>query len=151
MKNTISISRIIQINSSSESALNFLQNIHYLSRYEPKVISAHVLQETSKTGVYTAWGFFYIIPWRGKFSYTLTENGFNSALLTNSSARIQVNGGFLVKSEDNNQCRITHYESYKIPNWLNCLNSWIKKYIDRSIERELNNIKCLIENQSSLK
>ncbi|HQS84483.1 MAG TPA: hypothetical protein PLY23_06230 [Alphaproteobacteria bacterium] len=142
--NVFSVTRFIRVNYSVEAALNTLWNIENLERYEPKVFSAHVEKKTDKTGSYIAWGFFGIMPWRGTFSYTLTDTGFTSELLNSPIESFGVKGGFLVRGDGDNQCQIIHYEKYRTPDWLRCLTPMIKSYVGWSMERELKNIVCII-------
>lgn len=142
--NIVSVTRSIRANYSAKIARDTLWNIQNLERYEPKVISSHVQEETNRTGTYTAWGFFAILPWRGTFSYQLTDTGFTSELLNSPIPSIHVKGGFLIKDEGNDQCQIIHYEKYKLPKWLSCMAPLIKTYVNWSMGRELNNIISII-------
>ena len=147
--NIVSVTRSITANYSARTALDTLWNIQNLELYEPKVISAHVQRETDRTGTYTAWGFFGIMPWRGTFSYILTNTGFTSELLNSPITSIRVKGGFLVKEEGDDQCQIIHYEKYKVPQWLSCMVPLIKTYVHWSMGRELNNIITIISQTAS--
>jgi hypothetical protein len=138
----ISVTRSLQIACPVNTLLEVIWDIRNLARYEPKVISARVQPQTEKTGTYSAWGFFGIIPWKGRFSYVLTENGFSSEMLNAPFMSLKVKGGFFVAAagDAHNHSHITHCEVYQIPRWMKCFSPLLRKYIHWSMGRELNNI-----------
>lgn len=117
--------------------LSYLWDMEHLADYEPKVDAVTVSPSGSRAGAYLARGRFAGIPWRGRFSYTLTEGGFHSEML---SGPVKVRGGFAVRALAEDSCEVTHSEEYELPIWARPLAPLLKAYLRSSLKQELANV-----------
>jgi len=146
MPHQVSVTDSIALDVSAEDALAVLWDIQSLSLYEPKVDSAWIKPETDKKGTYSVTGRFAGWLWRGKFSYELNDHGFHSEMIQGTRG-IKVNGGFVVKAERRDRCRITHYEHYEFPRWMSPL---ARLYLHWAMKKELHDLAEIIHNQVSV-
>lgn len=120
----------------SEKALDLLQDLTNIQKYEPKVESAQVYPTDHKSGFYAVSGLFAGLPWKGKFSYEHTEKGFHSEMQEGPLAG-KVRGGFVVSRQSDIACKIVHYEEYEFPSGLFLLTPFLRTYLRRAIKKEL--------------
>jgi hypothetical protein len=118
MKKDLFVMDRIDVPVDAGTALNFIREIKNIDLYEPKVDKAEVKNETDTKGSYEVKGRFAGIPWAGKFSFELNEEGFYSEMLNSPVPGLKVQGGFKVKKVSDKDCRISHFENYQLPGWL---------------------------------
>ncbi|MGH7494543.1 MAG: SRPBCC family protein [bacterium] len=143
MLHQISVTDSIALDLPAEDALAVLWDIQTLKLYDPKVDSAWVKPETEKKGTYSVTGRFAGKLWRGEFSYELNDHGFHSEMIQGPQG-IKVNGGFVVKAEHRDRCRITHYEHYKFPYWMSPLALLARLYLYWAMKKELRDLAQII-------
>jgi hypothetical protein len=144
MKKDLFVMDRIDVPVNAGTALNFICEIKNIDQYEPKVDQAKVNPETDKKGSYEVKGRFAGIPWSGKFSYEINEEGFYSEILNSPIPGLKVQGGFKVKKVSDKDCRISHFENYQLPGWLFAVRPLLKAYLTQSIKKELEDVKKLI-------
>ncbi|MGH7598819.1 MAG: hypothetical protein ACREOI_20895 [bacterium] len=147
MLHYVSMTDSIALKLPAEEALAVLWDIQALELYEPKVDSARVKPETEKKGTYSVTGRFAGKLWRGEFSYELNDHGFHSEMIQGPQG-IKVNGGFVVKAEHRDRCRITHYEHYEFPHWMSPLALLARLYLYWAMKKELREVAKLIHSKS---
>ncbi len=143
MMKQISVIGKTTVDLPDEKALAIIRDIQLIDLYEPKIDSARIKPATASTGFYSVQGHFAGLPWGGKFSYELKEDGFYSELLEGPLG-IQVSGGFMVKPQSSGQCSITHFERYQFPSWLMPFVFLIRPYLLRAMKEELRNLAKVI-------
>ncbi len=144
MKAKVLVFDSIKISCNAQQAITVLHNIENIEKYEPKLISATIRKESDKRGTYKTKGYFAGVPWKGKFSYELRENGFYSEMLKSPLSGLKVEGGFIVEQVAENECKIIHYEQYFHPLWLLTLVPFLKRYLEKEMIKELKDLKEII-------
>lgn len=142
----ISVTGRIPLDLPAENALAVVRDLKYIELYEPKVDSACIKPETKKTGSYSLKGRFAGVPWNGKFSYELNNQGFHSEMIQRSWG-VSMNGGFVVLSEGLDRCHIVHYENYRFPYWMSPLIRLVRLYLSWAMKKELRELAKIIHEE----
>lgn len=141
--NKLSVTGKANLNIPALTVITFLHNLHHISQYEPKLKSTSLMPDTPQQGFYETKRTFLELPWSGKFSYELNDRGFHSEMVNGLLAN-KMCGGFIVNSEQENTCSITHYENCQFPKWTRIINPILKQYLRQSMVKELKAISRLI-------
>lgn len=148
----IAVSGQILLEDSYEAVLTYIHNIENLVQYEPKLWKVKLQKESNskkELGFYQSTGVFGFVPFRDQFSYTINENGFHSQMETGLLKK-HMNGGFTLTKKNKNQCIVLHYENYELCGWQKLFSPYLKRYLKRSMEKELNTLAtCYYKAQSS--
>ncbi len=94
--------------------LPLLWDVQNLSKYGPRVELIRVSADSPYTGTYMVRGNLAGTPWTGTFYYKLTENGFDSHMISGPEG-MRANIRVKVRSASRNRSVLTHVERYEIP------------------------------------
>lgn len=136
--------RRIHAACSEVNALAFLQDLRNVAIYEPKVDTATVTPG-DRTGLYTVQGHFAGLPYTSRFEYMLTDRGFRSHRLPDGLPSLDVNGAFVVKPDRSGGVEIIHVERYRLPLAMAPLKGILRRYVGRTMERELQTVRRHVE------
>ena len=132
----LNVNRRILISAPHESVRAYLSDLGEIARYEPKVDSI-ALSPAGECA--EASGRFFGMPWRGTFRFEFApDGGYHGVMLTGPLRRMEcrvmirpVNGGTLLE----------HDEEYELPFFLRPLRSLVRRWLDHTLETELDVIK----------
>ncbi|MEK7390153.1 MAG: SRPBCC family protein [Elusimicrobiota bacterium] len=131
----LTVNRRILISAPHDSVRRFLGDLNQIAEYEPKVDSITV----DPSGEATAAGRFWGMPWRGTFRFVFGRDGGYQGVMTSGPLRHMecrialrpVNGGTL----------LDHDEEYVLPFFLRPCRTLIRRWLERTLETELDHIK----------
>ncbi|MBI5245684.1 MAG: SRPBCC family protein [Elusimicrobia bacterium] len=132
----LNVNRRILISAPYESVRTYLSDLNEIAHYEPKVDS---LQLSPAGEPAQASGRFFGIPWRGTFSFEFKpDGGYRGVMVTGPLKHMEckvmirpVNGGTLLERE----------EGYALPLFLRPVTSLVRRWLDHTLELELDSIK----------
>lgn len=134
----LSVSRRILVSAPRDSVQKYLSDLREIAKYEPKVDAIEVsgADEVSEA---SATGHFLGLPWRGTFRFERTKDGGYRGVMVNGPLRRMecrvilhpVIGGTLVE----------HDEAYELPFFLKPLKPLVRRWLDHTLENELDFIK----------
>lgn len=131
----MNVNRRILISAPYESVREYLSDLKEIAHYEPKVDSISL----SPAGGAEASGRFFGMPWRGTFSFEFApDGGYRGVMLSGPLKRMEcrvlirpVNGGTLLE----------HDEEYELPFFMRPLRPLVRRWLDHTLETELDVIK----------
>ena len=131
----LTVNRRILISAPHESVRTYLSDLGQIPKYEPKVDSIQM----NPAGNAEAKGRFFGMPWHGTFRFEFKPDGgyrgvMVSGPLRHMECRVMirpVNGGTL----------LDHDEEYDLPLILKPLRSLVRRWLDNTLEAELDQIK----------
>lgn len=131
----LSVSRKILVSAPRDSVQKYLSDLREIAKYEPKVDAIEFASE----GEAQASGRFLGLPWRGTFRFEMTRDGGYRGVMVNGPLRKMecrvllrpVAGGTLVE----------HDEAYDLPFLMRPLKPLIRRWLDHTLESELDVIK----------
>lgn len=131
----LTVNRRILISAPHESVRTYLSDLGQIPKYEPKVDSIQM----NPAGDAEAKGRFFGMPWRGTFRFEFKPDGgyrgvMVSGPLRHMECRVMirpVNGGTL----------LDHDEEYDLPLILQPLRPLVRRWLDHTLEAELDQIK----------
>lgn len=131
----LSVSRRILVSAPRESVQKYLSDFREIAKYEPKVDAIEVGDEAAAS----ASGRFLGLPWRGTFRFERTKDGgYRGVMVSGPLRRMEcrvvlrpVIGGTLVE----------HDEAYDFPFFLTPLKPLMRRWLDKTLECELDFIK----------
>lgn len=131
----LNVNRRVLISAPHESVKNYLADLSEIAKYEPKVDSFAL----SPAGTAEAGGRFLGIPWRGSFRFEFTpDGGYRGVMVSGPLRKMEcrvvlrpVNGGTVLE----------HEEDYDLPLLLRPLRPLVKRWLDSTLETELDVIK----------
>jgi hypothetical protein len=136
----LSVSRRILISAPRDSVRKYLSDLREIARYEPKVDSIEVAPPVDGPGLEaSAQGRFFGLPWRGTFRFEMTQDGgYRGVMVRGPLRRMEcrimlrpVVGGTVIE----------HDEAYDLPLMVRPLNSLIRRWLNHTLESELDSIK----------
>ncbi len=132
----LNVNRRILISAPYESVRTYLSDLKEIAHYEPKVdaISLSPAGESAEAS-----GRFFGIPWRGTFRFDFApDGGYHGVMLTGPLRKMEcrvmirpVNGGTMLE----------HEEGYELPLLLRPLSPVVRRWLDHTLESELDAIK----------
>lgn len=140
----------IDVSRPLTEAEAFITDIGQLCSYELKADEVQVRRAGPDSGVYTVKGRFARLPWTDTFTYRLHGMGFHSWQERERPSGLEISGGFVVAPLGHDRSRVIHYEEYAVPVWAIPLRPLIAAYLRRSMIRELQTIRGLIEARSGV-
>jgi len=134
----LSVSRRILVSAPRDSVQKYLSDLREIARYEPKVDSIALSPDAEGIEA-DASGRFLGLPWRGTFRFEMTsDGGYRGVMVRGPLSRMEsriilrpVIGGTLIE----------HDEIYDLPFFLRPLKSLVKRWLDHTLESELDFIK----------
>ena len=132
----LNVNRRILISAPYESVRSYLRDLGEIARYEPKVDSIAVSAEGESA---EASGRFFGMPWHGTFRFDFEpDGGYRGVMLSGPLKRMEcrmllrpVNGGTMLE----------HDEEYELPFFLRPLQPVVRRWLDHTLETELDVIK----------
>jgi hypothetical protein len=134
----LSVSRRILVSAPRDSVQKYLSDLREIAKYEQKVDAIELT--TGAEGVEaSASGRFLGLPWRGTFRFEMTrDGGYRGVMVQGPLSRMEsrivlrpVIGGTLIE----------HDEIYDLPFFMRPLKSLVKRWLDHTLESELDFIK----------
>lgn len=133
----LSVSRRILVSAPRESVQRYLSDLREIAKYEPKVDAIALSDEGGEEA--SASGRFLGLPWRGTFRFERTKDGgYRGVMVSGPLRRMEcrvvlrpVVGGTLVE----------HDEAYDLPFFLSPLKPIVRRWLDQTLESELDFIK----------
>jgi uncharacterized membrane protein len=134
----LTVARKILVSAPRESVRQYLQDLSQLASYERKVQSIEVSPAEGGAEAAAA-GRFFGLPWRGNFRFEYTPDGGYRGVMVSGPLRFMecrvalrpVTGGTVVE----------HDEAYELPLLLRPLNAFVRRWLDSTLETELDAIK----------
>ncbi len=131
----LTVNRRILISAPHESVRRYLSDLDQIAAYEPKVDSISV----SPAGDAQASGRFLGIPWSGTFRFEFQrDGGYRGVMISGPLRKMEcrvllrpVNGGTVLE----------HDEEYELPLLMRPLRSLVRRWLDSTLETELDSIK----------
>ena len=137
----LSVTRRILVSAPRDSVRTYLSDLREIAKYEPKVNSIEVAPTAEGFGGQeaSAEGRFFGLPWHGTFRFEMTQDGGYRGVMVHGPLRRMecrialrpVIGGTLIE----------HDETYELPLLVRPLNSLIKRWLNHTLENELDFIK----------
>jgi hypothetical protein len=132
----LSVSRRILISAPRDSVRKYLSDLREIAEYEPKVDAIELSAEGGDAAVK---GRFLGLPWRGTFRFEMTnDGGYRGVMVSGPLRRMEcrialrpVIGGTMIE----------HDEAYELPLLVRPLNSIIRRWLNSTLENELDSIK----------
>jgi hypothetical protein len=125
------------VGTSRERAVAFLWDLENLPKFEPKV--AQVRQLGGGTG-YAAVGTFAGLEWRGTFDCVRSAAGFRTRA-QQLPWGLQVDGAYVVRTDTDASCWVTHHEIYTFPIGLRPLAPLLVSYLSGSMREALEDLR----------
>jgi hypothetical protein len=130
------VTRRILISAPRGSVQKYLSDLREIARYEPKVDAIEMEAEPDSV---RASGRFFGLPWHGTFRFAMMSDGGYRGVMTQGPLRSMecrvalrpVIGGTLV----------VHDETYDLPYLLRPLSPLIRRWLDHTLESELDAVK----------
>ena len=134
----LNVTRRILVSAPRDSVQKYLRDLREIAKYEPKVDSIEVSQADEESEAAVS-GRFLGLPWSGTFRFEHTKDGGYRGVMVSGPLRKMecrvilrpVVGGTLVE----------HDEAYDIPFFLKPLKPLLRRWLDRTLESELDVIK----------
>ena len=151
MLQTIYVACTLELNCNQAVALPFIWDIKNIEYCEVKADQVEVTKETERSGTYMVKGhfggkkgLFAGVPWQRKFAYQLHATGFHSVEAQQPPSAFNIQGGFTVEAVNEQQCRVRHYEQYRLPLKFLLLKPLLVLYLQWSQRQELRDLESLI-------
>ena len=144
MRRMVEVVSTCTVAAPQESVLPAVWEIKNIELCEVKADVVDVTKETETRGSYKVRGRFAGVPWRGEFFYELNPKGFHSTNAAHPRKGTTISGGFVVEPVSDHECRVIHYEQYKLPLYFRPLRIPIQLYLRWSMRRELGDLARLV-------
>ena len=134
----LTVSRRILVSAPRGSVQKYVSDLREIARYEPKVKAIEVVPAPEGASA-SASGRFLGLPWRGTFRFEMTQDGgYRGVMVSGPLRRMEcrlalrpVAGGTLVERD----------EVYDLPFLMRPLKPIIRRWLDATLEHELDAIK----------
>jgi hypothetical protein len=144
MRTLVEVVSTRTIPAPQDEVLPAVWEIKNIERCEVKADLVDVTKETDTRGSYKVRGHFAGVPWRGQFFYALHPKGFHSTNAEHPRKGSTISGGFVVEPLSESECRVIHYEQYRLPVYFRPLRLPIQLYLRWSMRRELGDLARLV-------
>lgn len=132
----LNVNRRILISAPYESVRTYLRDLGEIAHYEPKVDAIEISPAGESA---QASGRFFGMPWSGTFRFDFAPDGGYRGVMTTGplkkmECRVQirpVNGGTMLE----------HNEDYELPFFLSPIRPLVRRWLDHTLETELDAIK----------
>lgn len=132
----LNVNRRILISAPYESVRTYLRDLSEIAHYDPKV---DALTVSPDGGSAEASGRFFGMPWSGTFRFEFEpDGGYRGVMISGPLSRMEcrmmirpVNGGTM----------LDHDEEYELPFFLRPLEPMVRRWLDHTLETELDVIK----------
>jgi hypothetical protein len=133
---TLNVSKNILVSAPRDSVQKYLSDLREIAKYEPKVDKISVAPEGAEA---SASGRFLGLPWRGTFRFEMMKDGgYRGIMLQGPLKKMDcriilrpVTGGTIIEREEN----------YDLPFLMRPLKPLIRRWLDHTLESELDFIK----------
>jgi len=137
----LNVNRRILISAPYESVRTYLRDLEEIAHYEPKIDAISISEAGDGTSAKSAEasGRFFGMPWHGTFSFEFApDGGYHGVMLSGPLKRMEcrmmlrpVNGGTMLE----------HDEEYELPLFLRPVSPLVRRWLDKTLETELDVIK----------
>jgi hypothetical protein len=134
----LNVRRSIMISAPRDSVMEYLRDLSQIAHYEEKV-DAVELKPHSDGAVVDATGRFLGLPWKGTFEVQYTrDGGYRGVMVSGPLRRMEcimtlrpVTGGTVLE----------HGEEYELPLLMRPISTFVRRWVDSTLENELSFIK----------
>lgn len=137
----LNVTRRILVSAPRDSVKKYLSDLREIAKYEPKVSSIEIAEpaEGSAGQEASAQGRFLGLPWHGTFRFEMTsDGGYRGVMVHGPLRRMEMR---MVLRPVIGGTVIEHDETYELPLLLRPLNALIRRWLDKTLESELDFIK----------
>jgi hypothetical protein len=137
----LNVSRRILVSAPRDSVQKYLSDLREIAKYEPKVTSIEVAPAAEGVAGQeaSAQGRFFGLPWHGTFRFEMTQDGgYRGVMVHGPLRRMEIR---MVLRPVIGGTVIEHDETYELPLLLRPLNSMIRRWLNTTLENELDSIK----------
>ncbi len=121
-----------------------------LAEFEPKVDRVVVTPDSDVAGSYQARGrMLGVVRWDARFSYSLRDDGFDSASVTDPCG-VHVVGWFDLVDRAEGGCDVTHVEQYWLPAWVAWSAPFWRRFVASTMRRELDALAALASSSTAV-
>jgi hypothetical protein len=137
----LNVSRRILVSAPRDSVQKYLSDLREIAKYEPKVNSIEIAPAAEGLAgrEASAEGRFFGLPWHGTFRFDMTQDGGYRGVMVHGPLRHM-------------ECRmilrpviggtsLEHDEKYELPFFLRPFSSLIRRWLNKTLENELDFIK----------
>ncbi len=137
----LNISRRILVSAPRDSVRKYLSDLREIANYETKVDSIEVAPPAEGVAgrEASAEGRFFGLPWRGTFRFEMTQDGGYRGVMVRGPLR-RMECRIILRSVAGGTV-IEHDETYELPMILRPLDFLIRRWLDQTLENELDFIK----------
>jgi hypothetical protein len=137
----LSVSRRILVSAPRDSVQKYLSDLREIAKYEPKVNSIEIApaaeglpgQEASVEGR------FFGLPWHGTFHFDMTQDGgYRGVMVHGPLRRMECR---MILRPVIGGTSLEHDENYELPFFLRPFSSLIRRWLNKTLENELDFIK----------
>ena len=137
----LNVTRRILVSAPRDSVRKYLSDLREIANYEPKVSSIEIAEPAEGVSGRdaSAEGRFLGLPWRGTFRFEMTsDGGYHGVMVHGPLRRMEMR---MVLRPVIGGTVIEHDETYELPLLLRPLNAMIRRWLDKTLENELDFIK----------
>ena len=137
----LNVTRRILVSAPRDSVRRYLSDLREIANYEPKVSSIQIAEPAEGVSGQeaSAEGRFLGLPWRGTFRFEMTsDGGYHGVMVHGPLRRMEMR---MVLRPVIGGTVIEHDETYELPLLLRPLNAMIRRWLDKTLENELDFIK----------
>ena len=132
----LTVNRRILISAPHESVRTYLSDLAQIPKYEPKVDSIQI----NPAGQAEAKGRFFGMPWRGTFRFEFARDGGYRGVMVSGPLR-HMECRVTIRPVSGGTTLLDHDEEYDLPLILKPLGSLVRRWLDHTLETELDHIK----------
>jgi hypothetical protein len=137
----LSVSRRILVSAPRDSVQKYLSDLREIARYEPKVNSISIAPAAEGVAGQeaSAEGRFFGLPWHGTFRFEMTQDGGYRGVMVHGPLR-RMDCRMILRPVIGGTA-LEHDENYELPFYLRPFSSLIRRWLDKTLENELDSIK----------
>lgn len=137
----LNVSRRILVSAPRDSVQKYLSDLREIAKYEPKVhsieVSPAVEGQTAQEAAVA--GRFFGLPWHGVFRFERTsDGGYRGSMVSGPLRRAEIR---MALRPVIGGTSLEHQEIYELPLYLRPLSSLIRRWLDKTLESELDSVK----------
>jgi hypothetical protein len=137
----LNVSRRILVSAPRDSVQQYLSDLREIAKYEPKVSSIEIAApaEGAAGPEAAVAGRFFGLPWHGTFRFELTQDGgYRGSMVSGPLRRMEIR---MALRPVIGGTSLEHEEIYELPLYLRPLTSLIRRWLDKTLETELDSVK----------
>ncbi|HXT01491.1 MAG TPA: SRPBCC family protein [Elusimicrobiota bacterium] len=137
----LNVSRRILVSAPRDSVQKYLSDLSEIAKYEPKVHSIEVSPAVEGQAAQDAAlaGRFFGLPWHGVFRFERTsDGGYRGSMVSGPLRRAEIR---MALRPVIGGTSLEHQETYELPLYLRPLSALIRRWLDKTLESELDSVK----------